>query len=65
MIVIQTQHAQILTEAFHVRVIQVIMEMDQHVLKINVLAVMVMQLMVQIVLQMGIHLVVPVMMGMF
>jgi hypothetical protein len=64
-LVIQTQHVQILLEALHVRVMRAIMAMDHHVQKINVLAVMVLQLMVQIVLQMVIHLVVPVMVGMF
>jgi hypothetical protein len=64
-LVIQTQHVQILLEALHVRVMRAIMAMDHHVQKINVLAVMVLQLMAQIVLQMVIPLAVIVIVGMF
>ena len=64
-LVIQMQHVQILLEASHVIVMRVIMVMDHHVQKINAIVAMVLQLMVQIVLLMVIHLVVPVMVGMF
>ena len=64
-LVIQTQHVQILLEALHVRVMRAIMAMDHHVQKINVLAVMVLQLMVQIVLLMVITLAVLVTAGIF
>jgi len=64
-LVIQMQHVQILLEAIHVRVMRAIMAMDHHVQKINAIVAMEMQLMVQIALQMVIHLAVPVMVGMF
>ena len=64
-LVIQMQHVQILLEASHVSVMRAIMAMDHHVQKINAIVAMEMQLMVQIVLQMVIHLAVPVMVGMF